>query len=84
MHTGVVAGIVAYFSLIIEQPATYQTALGTFVTNNQGEFGGELTLPNGEIMQGNFCEIIECGNHVYAIDSCGHMGMGYFSLYSIF
>lgn len=66
----------------IEQPATYQTALGTFVTNNQGEFGGELTLPNGEIMQGNFCEIIECGNHVYAIDSCEHMGRGHFSLYS--
>lgn len=65
-----------------EQPATYQTALGTFVTNNQGEFGGELTLPNGEILQGNFCEIIECGNRVYAIDSCGHMGRGHFSLYS--
>lgn len=65
-----------------KQPATFRTASGTFVTNNHGEFGGELTLPNGEIMQGNFCEIIECGNHVYAIDSCGHMGMGHFSLYS--
>ena len=64
-----------------EQPATFQTRLGTFVTNDQGEFGGDLTLPSGEKIAGNFFEIIECGKGVYAIDSCGHMGLGHFSLY---
>lgn len=67
-----------------KQPASFQTFFGTFITNNQGEFGGELTLPNGETIFGNFCEVIECGNLVYAIDSLGHMGIGRFSLYSFY
>lgn len=58
------------------------TSLGRFISNDHGEFGGEMILPNGETIFGNFCEVIECDGTVYAIDSCNHLGVGHINVYT--
>ena len=60
----------------------FVTSLGRFVSHDNGEFGGEMILPDGESIIGNFCEVVECGGAVYAIDSCSHMGMGHINVYA--
>ena len=45
-----------------------ETSLGTFVSRDYGEFGGALETPGGEI-DGNFCDVFELGDRVYAVDS---------------
>ena len=60
----------------------FVTSLGRFVSHDNGEFGGEMILPDGNSIFGNFCEVVECGGAVYAIDSCAHMGMGHINVYA--
>ena len=59
-----------------KQTEVFNTSFGSFVSHNQGEFGGDLVLPNGKNISGNFCAVVECGGVVYAIDSNNHLCMG--------
>lgn len=58
-----------------------ETSLGTFVSRNHGEFGGALETPGGEI-DGNFCDVFEFGDRVYAVDSLSHLGLASTTIYS--
>lgn len=57
------------------------TRFGKYIVENNGEFGGCLTTPGGKQFSGNFCEVIEVGGDVYAMESLGHMTILYFKLY---
>lgn len=58
-----------------------ETSAGTFVSRNHGEFGGALETPRGEI-DGNFCDVFELGDRVYAVDSLSHLGLASTTVYS--
>lgn len=58
-----------------------ETSLGTFVSRDYGEFGGVLETPGGEI-DGNFCDVFELGDRVYAVDSLSHLGLASTTVYS--
>ena len=58
-----------------------ETSAGTFVSRNHGEFGGALETPGGEI-DGNFCDVFELGDRVYAVDSLSHLGLASTTVYS--
>ena len=57
-----------------KQKERFNTSLGTFISHDYGEFGGELITPKGNL-RGNFVEVFECDNTTYAIDSCNHLGV---------
>jgi hypothetical protein len=59
----------------------FQTQFGTYVSDDQGEFGGTLVTPGGETRSGNFSYFFELKGNVYAIDSMAHMGVAHFVLY---
>lgn len=58
-----------------------ETSVGNFVSRNHGEFGGALETPGGEI-NGNFCDVFELGDRVYAVDSLSHLGLASTTIYS--
>lgn len=58
-----------------------KTSVGNFVSRNHGEFGGALETPGGEI-NGNFCDVFELGDRVYAVDSLSHLGLASTTVYS--
>lgn len=58
-----------------------ETSVGNFVSRNHGEFGGALETPGGEI-DGNFCDVFELGDRVYAVDSLSHLGLASTTVYS--
>lgn len=58
-----------------------ETSLDTFVSRDYGEFGGVLETPGGEI-DGNFCDVFELGDRVYAVDSLSHLGLASTTVYS--
>lgn len=57
-----------------------ETSAGTFVSRDYGEFGGALKTPGGEI-DGNFCDVFELGDRVYAVDSLSHLGLASTTVY---
>lgn len=59
----------------------FKTSVGNFVSRNHGEFGGALETPGGE-MDGNFCDVFELGDRVYAVDSLSHLGLASTTVYS--
>ncbi len=59
----------------------FKTSVGNFVSRNHGEFGGVLETPGGEI-DGNFCDVFELGDRVYAVDSLSHLGLASTTVYS--
>lgn len=59
----------------------FETSVGNFVSRNHGEFGGALETPGGEI-NGNFCDVFELGDRVYAVDSLSHLGLVSTTVYS--
>lgn len=59
----------------------FKTSVGNFVSRNHGEFGGALETPGGEI-DGNFCDVFELGDRVYAVDSLSHLGLASTTIYS--
>lgn len=59
----------------------FKTSVGIFVSRNHGEFGGALETPGGEI-DGNFCDVFELGDRVYAVDSLSHLGLVSTTVYS--
>lgn len=64
-----------------EKKKEFVTSRGKFVSHNHGEFGGWLDTPGGTL-RGNFVEVFECGNRIYAIDSLDHMGFGRVRIYT--
>lgn len=58
-----------------------ETSVGNFVSRDYGEFGGALETPGGEI-DGNFCDVFELGDRVYAVDSLSHLGLASTTVYS--
>ena len=58
-----------------------ETSVGNFVSRDYGEFGGVLETPGGEI-NGNFCDVFELGDRVYAVDSLSHLGLASTTVYS--
>lgn len=63
-----------------QQPAEFKTKYGNFITNNQGEFGGDMTLPNGKTIGGNYAYVFECGEYVYAVSTLSHFTISDFDL----
>ena len=59
----------------------FKTSVGNFVSRNHGEFGGTLETP-GEEIDGNFCDVFELGDRVYAVDSLSHLGLASTTVYS--
>ena len=59
----------------------FKTSVGNFVSRNHGEFGGALESPGGDI-DGNFCDVFELGDRVYAVDSLSHLGLASTTVYS--
>lgn len=55
-------------------PSEFKTRKGTFVTDDRGEFGGRLILPNKKEIYGNYFLVFEHNKIVYAIDSLSHFG----------
>lgn len=51
------------------------------MSHDYGEFGGVLETPGGEI-DGNFCDVFELGDRVYAVDSLSHLGLASTTIYS--
>ncbi len=43
--------------------------------------GGCLIIPNGEKLYGNFIQVFELDNKIYAIDSCNHACVGHIKIY---
>lgn len=58
----------------------FNSSLGLFQSCNRGEFGGILITPKNNI-PGNFSNLFEFNNKVYAIDSLNHMGIGHTCIY---
>lgn len=59
----------------------FETSVGNFVSRNHGEFGGVLETPGGEI-NGNFCDVFDLGDRVYAVDSLNHLSLASTTVYS--
>lgn len=70
-----------YLSYYPERNKTFHTAKGDFISADRGEFGGTLTLPSGRKIEGNFIEVFEFCNKIYAIDSLSHMSGGHTVIY---
>lgn len=58
----------------------YQTQFGVYKAENRGEFGGEIFTPGGKCYGGNYCDVFDHGDKVYAVDSMGHMCFSHFGL----
>lgn len=58
----------------------YETCYGMFVSDDRGEFGGILKTPF-VVLDGNFKDVFDFQEKVYAIDSLSHMMSLHFSLY---
>ena len=58
----------------------FQSSLGLFRSEDRGEFGGILITPKSTL-HGNFGNLFEFNNRVYAIDSLNHMGIGHTRIY---
>ena len=58
----------------------FDTQYGLFVSDDQGEFGGKLILPDGSEINGNYCDVFDLGDKVIAVGSFGHLLIGRFQL----
>ncbi len=71
----------AYMSYYPERNKVFHTTKGDFISADRGEFGGTLTLPSGRKIEGNFIEVFEFCNKIYAVDSLSHMSAGHTDIY---
>ncbi len=60
---------------------SFDTKFGVFKSKDEGEFGGVLTTPSGKNIEGNFVDVFESGDYVYAITSLSHLMLREFKLY---
>ena len=59
----------------------FKTQFGVFYSEDQGEFGGELTTPSGKKIGGNYKYIFDLKDKVYAISSSSHMTLAHTAIY---
>lgn len=59
----------------------FHTQFGTYVSDDQGEFGGTLVTPGGKTMSGNFRYIFDLKDKVYAVNTMAHMASAHFEIY---
>lgn len=59
----------------------FKTQFGTFYSDDQGEFGGELVTPSGDKLGGNYKYIFDLKDKVYAISSSSHMTIAHTTIY---
>jgi hypothetical protein len=64
-----------------ESEQVFETHLGKFASIDRGEFGGEMTLPNGVVIGGNFRYVFDQGEFVYGIDTSAHMLVAHTKIY---
>ena len=70
-----------YLSYYHERNEVFHTTKGDFISADHGEFGGTLTLPSGRKINGNFIEVFEFCNKIYAVDSLSHMSIRHTDIY---
>ena len=66
----------------MEEPEIFQTQYGIFNNHNNGEFISWLGKDDFYI-EGNFCDMFDCGEYTYAISNQMHMGLGLFKIVRI-
>ncbi len=59
----------------------FDTRFGRYISDDHREFGGELVTPSGRKIGGNFTNVFDLGDRVYAIDSHAHLTIAGFNLY---
>lgn len=59
----------------------FNTQFGTYVSKDEGEFGGILIAPDGESISGNFKYVFDLGDKVYAISTMGHLTIAHTTIY---
>ena len=55
-----------------KEEEVFKTSKGTFLSRNDGEFGGKLLTPKRKAVRGNFVKVFEFGGRIYAVDSLTH------------
>lgn len=65
-----------------QSPESFDTQLGRFQNYDHGEFGGHLQRKKFKL-GGNFVDVFDFGDYVYAVSNSMHLGLGAFSLYQI-
>ena len=65
-----------------ESPEFFDTQFGRFKNYDYGEFGGHLQRTKFKL-GGNFVDVFDFGDYVYAVSNLMHLGLGMFALYQI-
>lgn len=58
----------------------FHTQYGTYISDDQGEFGGSLITPAGKTVNGNFRYMFDLKDKVYGIDTGAHLMIAHFVL----
>lgn len=66
----------------MDEPESFETQFGSFINHNNGEFRSWLGRDDYYI-EGNFCDMFDCGQFVFAVSNLMHMGSGYFKIVRI-
>lgn len=64
-------------------PDQFFTQHGVFDNNNNGEFASWLEGTDNFFIEGNYCDMFDCGDFSYAISNQMHMGLRYFKIVKI-
>jgi hypothetical protein len=66
-----------------EEIESFETQLGTVENHDCGEFDSWIEIQNeGKKLkiEGNYCDMFDCGEYVYAVSNFMHMGLGTFKI----
>ena len=66
----------------MDEPEKFDTQFGVFNNHNHGEFTSWLERDD-YFIEGNFCDMFDCGEYSYAISNLMHMGLGTFKIVRI-
>ena len=66
----------------MDVPDIFESQFGAFLNHNKGEFESWLKKEDF-VIEGNFCDLFDCGDYVYAISNLMHMGLGEFKIVRI-
>lgn len=65
-----------------ESPEFFDTQFGRFKNYDYGEFGGHLQRKKFKL-GGNFVDVFDFGDYVYAVSNLMHLSLGIFALHQI-
>lgn len=66
-----------------DSPEKFYTQHGLFINHNNGEFSSWLETENGFELNGNFCDMFDCGEYSYAVSNLMHLGLGHLKIVKI-